>query len=74
MVARIQFDKGVQLYAEAAAILKKRHPEVLFALLGPRDRGPAGIEDSELMRWQQNGMECWKEQTSVALLCTRLHR
>lgn len=37
MVARVLYDKGYREYVEAARTIHKRHPDVVFELLGPLD-------------------------------------
>lgn len=51
MIARLLGDKGVREYAEAAAALKKRHPQVKFGLVGYFDPSPDGITQEEFERW-----------------------
>lgn len=55
MIARLLGDKGVREYAEAAALLKSRHPEVVCALAGYLDDNPSAIRKEELDRWVASG-------------------
>ncbi len=65
--ARIQAHKGVREYAEAARIVKERHPEVRFALLGKIDNdNPTALHPSELKSWESDKLvEPWGLQTDM---------
>lgn len=56
MIARLLRDKGVGEFADAARILKARHPDVRFQLLGPYDPNPAGISPTEIDAWVKEGI------------------
>lgn len=51
LIARLLADKGVREYAEAARLVKAKHPEAEFHLVGPRDNNPSAISESELKEW-----------------------
>lgn len=52
MVCRVMIDKGVREFAEAAAMVKKRHPNAQFRLLGALDAAnPAAIDVGEIKTW-----------------------
>ncbi|MDH0834310.1 glycosyltransferase family 4 protein [Acinetobacter johnsonii] len=51
LIARLLGDKGVREYAEAARIIKAKHPEVEFHLVGWIDENPAAIAQVELDAW-----------------------
>ncbi|MEG0603997.1 MAG: glycosyltransferase family 4 protein [Acinetobacter sp.] len=51
LIARLLGDKGVREYAEAARIIKAKHPEVEFHLVGWIDENPAAIAQAELDTW-----------------------
>ena len=51
LIARLLGDKGVREYAEAARIIKAKHPEVEFHLVGWIDENPAAIAQAELDAW-----------------------
>lgn len=55
MVARLLRDKGVIEYAEAARIVRARHPNVRCTLLGPFDSNPSAISATELAPWTEGG-------------------
>ena len=77
MVARLLREKGVVEYAEAARIVKKKHPNVRFILLGSLDDNPGSITESDVQEWCNKGIlewhghtrvEPWMAQTSVFVL------
>jgi len=52
LIARLLRDKGVREYAEAARIIRKKYPEIMFRLVGFIDEGnPASISEAELNSW-----------------------
>ena len=51
LIARLLGAKGVREYAQAAAIIKSRHPNVRFDLVGWVDDNPDAIEQRELDAW-----------------------
>lgn len=52
MVCRVMIDKGVREFAEAAAMVKTRHPHTRFRLLGALDPvNPASPDASEIQTW-----------------------
>lgn len=51
MVARLLADKGLREFAEAARIVKKRYPQVQFALVGPPDTNPTAVQIEEVRSW-----------------------
>jgi glycosyltransferase involved in cell wall biosynthesis len=55
MIARLLRDKGVYEFVEAAAFLKRRHPEASFRLLGPLDGNPTAIGQADLEEWRREG-------------------
>lgn len=57
MIARLLNAKGVREYAEAAAALRKRHPQARCLLAGPFDPGPDGISPRDLDAWVAGGLE-----------------
>jgi len=50
-IARLLNQKGIRIYAEAASLVKKRYPDVLFRLLGIPDQSPDGIPIEEIQKW-----------------------
>lgn len=59
MVARLLLHKGLGEFVEAARILKGRHPEAEFVLLGPLHDNPAGVQLHHVEAWQQEGIVTW---------------
>jgi len=56
MIARLLKDKGVREYAAAARLVKARHPDVAFRLLGIADGHPDAIPERDLQAWVQEGL------------------
>tara|TARA_R100000935_G_scaffold19518_1_gene37510 strand:+ start:22730 stop:23869 length:1140 start_codon:yes stop_codon:yes gene_type:complete len=56
LIARLLGAKGVREYAKAAAIIKSRHPNVRFDLVGWVDDNPDAIEQRELDAWIEDGL------------------
>ncbi len=50
MIARLLRSKGVLEYAEAARLVRERHPDWTFDLLGPPDNSPDAVTPAELER------------------------
>lgn len=60
LAARMLWDKGVGVLVEAAQILKTRHPQARFALVGIPDPGnPASIPVETLQAWDKQGFVEW---------------
>ena len=55
LVGRLLEAKGLREYAAAARLLKARHPEARFQILGPPDSSPAGIPLDEVHSWEMDG-------------------
>lgn len=57
LVARMLRDKGVREFCEAAAAVKRRHPEACFRLVGWFDTdNPRAVTPAELEAWCANGV------------------
>lgn len=54
-ISRFLIDKGVREYAAAAKIVKAKHPEVSFAIVGWLDENPSAIKQSEMDAWVNEG-------------------
>lgn len=55
MIGRLMLDKGVWEYAEAAAIVSSRHPDVRFSLIGrPEPSNPTGLNEADLLRLRRD--------------------
>jgi glycosyltransferase involved in cell wall biosynthesis len=60
LAARMLWDKGVGVLAEAARILKSREATVRVVLVGLPDPGnPASIPEETLLAWQEEGIVEW---------------
>jgi glycosyltransferase involved in cell wall biosynthesis len=74
MVARLQREKGVLDYLEAADRVRREQPDVVFALLGPFDDHPAAMTPAELQRWVDRGVvEYWGATSDVRPYLARCH-
>ena len=66
LIARLLGDKGVREYAQAAAIVKDRHPQAQFDLVGWIDDNPSAIAPAELDQWVSSGlMHYWGKLADV---------
>lgn len=55
LIARLLHGKGIEIYVDAAKIIKRIHPSVKFKLLGPMDPSPDGISKSDVDKWHSEG-------------------
>ncbi|NGM87651.1 glycosyltransferase family 4 protein [Parapusillimonas sp. SGNA-6] len=55
LIGRLLGDKGVREYAEAAALVRARHPDAVFSLAGWIDENPDAIAQEELDTWIREG-------------------
>lgn len=55
LIARLLGDKGIREYAQAAAQIRARRPDVLFSLVGWIDENPNAIKQAELDAWIEQG-------------------
>lgn len=55
LIARLLFDKGILEYFEAASVVKKLYPKVVFGLVGWFDENPNSISESVLMEYVKTG-------------------
>lgn len=56
LIARLLRDKGIYEYVEAARLIKKNHPEVIFQLAGYLDKNPSATTQEEVLSWQIGGV------------------
>lgn len=77
LVARLLREKGIVEYADAARIVKRRHPDARFILLGGLDDNPGAITSADVQYWVNEGLlewhghipvRPWLAQTSVYVL------
>ncbi|WP_180041230.1 MULTISPECIES: glycosyltransferase family 4 protein [unclassified Acinetobacter] len=66
LIARLLGDKGVREYAEAARIIKAKHPATEFHLVGWIDDNPSAISKAELDEWIADGrLNYWGKLSDV---------
>lgn len=66
LIARLLIDKGVREYAQAAEIIKQKHPNVEFNLVGWIDENPSAITQQELDQWvASNTLKYWGKLSDV---------
>lgn len=64
LVGRLLWDKGVGEYAAAARIVKARHPQARFRLLGPAGvANPSAIPIVQIETWVREGTLEWLGET-----------
>jgi glycosyltransferase involved in cell wall biosynthesis len=75
MIARLLRTKGVADYAKAADILRQRHQNARFQLIGSFDFGPDSIAEADLQEWIANGLEYLgpKDDVRDALAQSRIY-
>lgn len=56
LIARMIRDKGIVEYAGAARIVKAKHPEARFRLIGPIDDHPGAITREQIAAWEAMGV------------------
>jgi glycosyltransferase involved in cell wall biosynthesis len=65
MIARLLREKGILEFLQAARLLKARHPEVRFYLLGGLDDNPGAINQADIQSWLDDGTVEWPGQVNV---------
>jgi glycosyltransferase involved in cell wall biosynthesis len=65
--ARLLWDKGIGEFVEAARVLRARHVDARFVLVGGEDPGnPSGIPRADVERWVAEGViEWWGHQDDM---------
>lgn len=64
LVARLLWDKGVGLYAEAAQKLRETQPEAKFQVLGPiDDASRSAIPRAQIEEWHEQGLITYLGET-----------
>ncbi len=56
LVSRLLISKGVEIFAEAARMLKKTHPQAEFHLIGPFDPNPNRVTEQQVAGWVGEGL------------------
>jgi glycosyltransferase involved in cell wall biosynthesis len=59
LAARLLSTKGIREYAAAAAVVRRRHADVEFDLVGGFDDNPDSITPAEVDAWQRAGTLAW---------------
>ena len=65
LAARLLREKGILDFVEAARIVKARHPEIKFVLLGGLDSNPGGLKSEEVAGWVAEGLLVWPGHVPV---------
>ncbi len=75
LAARMLWDKGVGVLAEAARIIKSRGAAARIVLVGLPDPGnPASIPEEQLHAWEEEGLlEWWKWQDDMEAVFAQSH-
>lgn len=78
LAARLLREKGIVEYAKAARLIKQKHHDTRFVLLGSLDTNPGTLSRDEIMAWVAEGtlewpghvadVRLWLAQTSVYVL------
>ncbi|MBL9115617.1 MAG: glycosyltransferase family 4 protein [Verrucomicrobiaceae bacterium] len=56
LVSRLLISKGVEVFAEAARIIKQRYPNAEFHLVGPFDPNPNRVSEEQVESWVAEGI------------------
>lgn len=57
LMARMLWDKGVGDFVEAARIVKRKHPQIEFKLLGFLNaENPSAISEAQIKSWEKEGL------------------
>lgn len=64
LMARLLRGKGILEYAEAAALVKARHPSARFVLLGDVDANPDSLRREDVEPWVARGVLEWPGHVS----------
>lgn len=63
LIARLLREKGIADFAEAARLVRARHPEARFILVGGLDPNPGALTQAEVTAWTRDGLIEWTGQT-----------
>jgi len=55
-IGRMLRDKGVVELVEAARVVKRKHPDARFVLVGSTDSNPAAIPPEQMKSWEKEGV------------------
>lgn len=74
LVARLMREKGLAEFVTAARLVRARHPDARFRILGPMDSNPTGVGKAELDAWLATGdVEYLGETRDVIPFLTDCH-
>ncbi len=59
LAARLLREKGIAEYAKAARIVKLKHPETRFIIIGSLDTNPGALSRAEVETWTAEGILEW---------------
>jgi glycosyltransferase involved in cell wall biosynthesis len=59
LAARLLREKGIVDYAKAARLIKQKHPNTRFVLLGNLDTNPGALSQHEIEQWAAEGILEW---------------
>lgn len=59
LAARLLREKGIVVYAKAARLVKQKHPNTRFILVGSLDTNPSALSRAEIESWVQDGILEW---------------
>ena len=65
LVARLLREKGVLEFLQAARLIKERHPNTRFFLLGALDDNPGSLREADIQPWVCAGIIEWPGQVNV---------
>ena len=65
LVARLLREKGIKQYVDAARLVKVKHPQARFILLGGLDDNPGALTENQVLAWAQEGVVEWHGHTAV---------
>lgn len=78
LAARLLREKGIIEYAQAAKLIKEKHPDTRFVLLGGLDANPGSLSFNDVQQWVTDGIlewpghvqnvSAWMAQASVFVL------
>jgi len=64
LAARLLREKGIVEYAKAAWLIKRKHPDTRFILLGGLDSNPGALSHAEVETWVAEGILDWPGHVS----------
>ncbi len=65
LAARLLHEKGITHYAQAARMVKQKHPQTRFILLGELDENPGALTHEEVQAWVNEQILEWPGHVPV---------